>query len=161
MELAIDRQAFVDILTEGKGFKAAAMQPPPGGQWGTPKEMLEELPGYRPDVAANRAEGREIMKKLGYGPDKRLKIKVSTRDVPPYRDPAVILLDQLKEVYIDADLEPVDTAQWYPKVMRKDYTVGLNLTGTMSTTPMPFFTKISPAAASATITPIATRRSTS
>ena len=60
-----------------------------------------------------------------------LRFMVSTRDIPPYRDPAVILLDQLKEIYIDGQLEPVDTAQWYPKVMRKDYTVGLNLTGTL------------------------------
>ena len=70
------------------------------------------------------------MRKLGYGPDKRLTIKVSTRDIPAYRDPAVILLDQLKQIYIDAELEPLDTTQWYPKVMRKDYTVALNLTGT-------------------------------
>jgi peptide/nickel transport system substrate-binding protein len=33
----------------------------------------------------------------------------------------VILLSQLREVYIDAELETVDTAQWYPKVMRKDW----------------------------------------
>ena len=131
MALALDRQAFIDILTEGKGFRAAAMQPPPGGQWGMPQDMLEKLPGYGPDVAANRDEAREIMKKLGYGPDKRLNIKVTTRDIPPYRDPAVILIDQLKEIYIDGELEPVDTTQWYPKVMRKDYTVGLNLTGTL------------------------------
>ena len=131
MALAIDRQAFVDILTTGQGFKAAAMQPPPGGQWGMPKELLEKLPGYGPDVAANRAEAREIMKKLGYGPEKHLAIKVSTRDIPPYRDPAVLLIDQLKEIWVDAELEPVDTAQWYPKVIRKDYTVGLNLTGTL------------------------------
>src|SRR6266436_5215692 len=56
MELVIDRQAFIDIITEGQGFKGAAMQPPPGGQWGMPKEMLEKQPGYAPDVAANRAE---------------------------------------------------------------------------------------------------------
>jgi peptide/nickel transport system substrate-binding protein len=35
----------------------------------------------------------------------------------------------LKEIYIDGELEPVDTVQWYPKVMRGDYAVGLNLTG--------------------------------
>src|SRR5438552_3587308 len=52
-------------------------------------------------------------------------------DVPPYRDPAVILIDQLKEIYIDGELEPIDTAQWYPKVQRKDYAVALNLTGTL------------------------------
>jgi peptide/nickel transport system substrate-binding protein len=130
MALTLDRKSFIDILTEGTGLMAAAMQPPPGGLWGMPKEMLEKLPGYGPDIAKNRAEAREIMKKLGYGPDNRLKVTVSTRDIPPYRDPAVILLDQLKEIYIDAELEPVDTTQWYPKVMRKDYTVALNLTGT-------------------------------
>src|SRR5438477_10516411 len=131
MSLAIDRQAFIDILTEGKGFRAAAMQPPPGGQWGMPLDMLEKLPGYEPDIAGNREKAREMMKKLGYGPDKRMHIKVTTRDVPPYRDPAVILIDQLKGIYIDGELEPVDTVQWYPKVQRKDYAVALNLTGTL------------------------------
>jgi peptide/nickel transport system substrate-binding protein len=130
MALTLDRRAFVDILTMGTGLLAAAMQPPPGGQWGMPKEMLETLPGYGQDVAKNRDEAREIMMRLGYGPEQRLKVKVSTRDIPAYRDPAVILLDQLKEIYIDGELEPVDTAQWYPKMMRKDYTVALNLTGT-------------------------------
>ena len=135
MSLALDRQAFIDILTEGKGFRAAAMQPPPGGQWGMPLEMLEKLPGYGPDVAANRDRAREIMKKLGYGPDKRMNIKITTRDIPPYRDPAVILIDQLKEIYIEGNLEPVDTAQWYPKMQRKDYAVALNLTGTLTDDP--------------------------
>jgi peptide/nickel transport system substrate-binding protein len=36
----------------------------------------------------------------------------------------VLLNSQLKEIYIDADLEIVDTTQWYPKVMRKDFTIG-------------------------------------
>ena len=83
MSLALDRQAFIDILTDGQGFRAAAMQPPPGGQWGTPLEMLEKLPGYGPDVAANRERAREIMNELGYGPDKHLNIRVTTRDIPP------------------------------------------------------------------------------
>jgi peptide/nickel transport system substrate-binding protein len=130
MAMTLDRKAFIDILTDGVGLMAAAMQPPPGGQWGLPQEILQTLPGYDPDIARNRAEAREIMKKLGYGPDHRLEITLSTRDVPPYRDPAVILIDQLKEIYIDAALEPLDTTQWYPRVMRKDYTVALNLTGT-------------------------------
>ena len=85
------------------------MQPAPAGIWGMPPDILQTLPGYNPDVAKNRAEARQIMQKLGYGPDKRLKIKVSTRDLPFYRDPAVILIDQLKEVYIDGELEMIDT----------------------------------------------------
>ena len=127
--LSVDRRAFIDIPTEGKGDIGGAMLPPPEGVWGMPPDLLKTLPGYDPDVPKNRAEARKIMEKLGYGPDKRLAVTVSTRNVPPYRDPAVILIDQLKEIYIDGQLEPIDTAQWLPKVMRKDYTAALNLTG--------------------------------
>ena len=77
----------------------------------------------------NRDAARKLMQKAGYGPDKRLSMKVSTRNIPVYRDPAVILIDQLKEIYIDAELDVVETANWHAKVARKDYSVGLNLTG--------------------------------
>jgi peptide/nickel transport system substrate-binding protein len=129
MAYALDRKAFNDILSEGKSDIGASMLPPPGGVWGMPKEMLETIPGYGPDVAANRAEARRIMEKLGYGANKRLAVKISTRNIPTYRDPAVILIDQLKDVYIDGELEVVETSVWHAKASRKDYIVGLNLTG--------------------------------
>src|SRR5204862_4636277 len=95
--LALDRKAFIDIIGEGQGEIGATMQPPPNGVWGMPAEMLRSLPGYDPDVAKNRAQAQNIMKRLGYGPDKRLPVTVTTRNVAAYRDPAVILIDQLKE----------------------------------------------------------------
>jgi peptide/nickel transport system substrate-binding protein len=127
MALSLDRKAFIDIISEGKGDVGGVMQPPPEGIWGLPPNVLQQLPGYDPDVPKNRSESRQIMQKLGYRPDQRLKIKVSARDIPFYRDAAVILIDQLKEVYIDGELETIDTTNWFPKVMRRDYTVGLNL----------------------------------
>jgi peptide/nickel transport system substrate-binding protein len=127
MALALDRKSFIDILAEGQGDVGGAMQPPPQGVWGMPAEMLRTLPGYDPDVAKNRAEAREIVKKLGYGPEKRFAVTVTTRDAPAYRDPAVLLIDQLKEIYIDGTLNAIDTTQWYPTVMRKDYTVGVTV----------------------------------
>jgi len=124
--LSLDRKAFIDILTQGKGDIGATMLPPPEGLWGMPPEMQATLPGYDPDIAKNRAEARKIMEKLGYGPDKRLALTLSSRNIPAYRDPAVILIDQLKEIYIDAVLEPVETANWFPKIYRKDYTIAIN-----------------------------------
>ena len=67
------------------------------------------------------------MKQAGYGPDKRLKVKVSTRNIATFRDPAVILLDQLKQIYIDSELEVIDTSVYYNRVFKKDYVVALNL----------------------------------
>ena len=129
LSLALDRKSFIDILTEGDGNVGGAMLPPPEGLWGMPPEMLAGLPGYGPDVQKNRAEAKALMEKLGYGPDKRLAIKVATRNIALYRDPAVILIDQLKQIYIDGELDVVETANWYPKIARKDYQIGLNLTG--------------------------------
>jgi peptide/nickel transport system substrate-binding protein len=126
MALSLDRQAFIDILSEGQGGIGGVLQPQPFGLWGMPPELLRELPGYDPDVRKNRTQAREIMEKLGYGPEKRLKIKVTTRDLPTFRDPAVLLIDQLKEVYIDGELEVIDTTVYYPKIQRKDFTVSLN-----------------------------------
>src|SRR5690348_15907005 len=42
---------------------------------------------------------------------------------------SVVLIDQLKSIYIDAELEPVESGAWFAKVARGDYEVGLNLTG--------------------------------
>ncbi len=129
MALALDRKAFVDILFEGQGDIGGTMLPPPQGIWGMPKDRLETIPGYGRDINANREEARKLMQKAGYGPDKRLAVKVSTRNIAEYRDPAVILIDQLKSIYIDGELDVVETANWFPKVARKDYMLGLNLTG--------------------------------
>jgi len=88
------------------------------------------LRGYDPDVEKNRDAAREIMKKLGYGPDKRLAVTVAARNVTAFRDPAVILIDQLKQIYIDGTLNLIDTTQWYPTVMRKDYAIAFTVTET-------------------------------
>jgi len=90
-----------------------------------PPDFLQTLPGYDPNVKKNRTDARQLMEKLSYGPNNRLKIKVSARDLPYLRDTAVILIDQLKQVYIDGELETIDTTNWFPKIMRKDYIVGV------------------------------------
>src|SRR5258707_5004156 len=84
MALSLDRKAFIDILTEGQGAVGGSILPPPDGVWGLPPDVLRNLPGYGPDVAKNRAEAREIMRKIGYGPDNRLAVKLSTRNVEGY-----------------------------------------------------------------------------
>jgi peptide/nickel transport system substrate-binding protein len=127
LTLALDRQAFIDILAEGQGAVGGAVLPPPDGLWGMTPDVLQKLPGYGPDVAKNREDGRALMRKLGYGPDNRLAVKLSTRNVPGYRDAAVVALSQLREVYIDAELEVVDTANYFPRIMRKDYKLAVEV----------------------------------
>ena len=128
MVLTIDRKAFIDIISKGENKQGGAMLPPPQGTWGMTTEFLNTVAGYNPDVKANREKARALMREVGYGPDKRLKMEVATRNVATYRDPAVILIDHLKEIYIDATLKTIETSNWHATVARKDYSVGLNAT---------------------------------
>jgi len=127
--MALDRKSFVDILTQGRGDIGAAMQPLPEGRWGMPDAMRQQLPGYDPDVAKSRQQARAIMVANGFGPSKRLKLKLSTRNLPTYRDASVILIDQLKEIYIDAELDLVETALWVPKLIRREYQMAVSQIG--------------------------------
>lgn len=128
MAIAMDRDAFIKILHNGEAQKGGVMLPPPSGVWGMPDDVLAKAPGYGAP-ADDIKTAQALMKEAGYGPDNRLSVKVSTRNIAIYRDPAVILIDQLKQIYIDAELEVIETSNWHAKVARKDYQVGLNLTG--------------------------------
>jgi len=128
MVLTLDRKSAIDIISKGENRQGGAMSPPPQGVWGFTPEFIGTVAGYNPDVAANRAEARKIMESLGYGPDKRLEVEVSTRNIAGYRDPAVLLIDYLKEIYIDGTLKTIETSNWHATVARKDYQVGLNAT---------------------------------
>jgi len=123
MALRLDRKSFVDILSEGEDKIGGLMLPPQDGVWGMPAEMLKTLPGYDPDVAKSRAEARRFMEKAGYGSDKQLSIKVAARNLSEFRDTSVVLIDQLKQIYIDGELELVETPHWLPRLARKDYRV--------------------------------------
>jgi ABC-type oligopeptide transport system substrate-binding subunit len=56
LALSIDRKAFIDILSDGRGDIGATMLPAPEGVWGVPPDMLKTFPGYDPDIAKNRVE---------------------------------------------------------------------------------------------------------
>ena len=128
MLLSLDRQAFIDILTLGKGKLAVNMMPPPEGIWGMPIEELKTLPSYGDPVVQCEA-ARKIMAQLGYGPNNKLKVKIATRDFNTFRDPAVILVDQLNKIYFDAELDVIESSLWYSRLFKKDYAVALNLAG--------------------------------
>lgn len=129
MVLALDRQAYIDIVSAGKASIAANMMPPPEGVWGMPHDKLVKLPSYGQDVGAQQNDARKIMQNLGYGPANRLKVKVSTRDFSTYRDPAVIFVDQLNKIHFDAELDVIESSIWHNRLTRKDYTVALNTSG--------------------------------
>ena len=129
MSLALDREAFVTILSQGASTISGNMMPPPEGLWGMPKEKLETLTGYSGAIEERRVRARKIMEELGYSAQNKLILKVSTRDLAAYKDAAVIFVDQLNQLHFAAQLEIIESSVWFGRAARQDYWVALNLTG--------------------------------
>ena len=129
--LSLDRDAFINILSQGRFAQGGALVPPPVGSWGvTPEDLAKAgVPGYAGTLEERREEARQIMRELGYSAEKPLRIKLISRDFASYRDPAVILIDHMKTVFIEAELQLLETSQWYNTLPRDTWGIAQNLTG--------------------------------
>jgi peptide/nickel transport system substrate-binding protein len=108
MSLTLDRQAFIDIMGQGNGAIGGAMEPPPDGLWGHARRDAKGPAGLRPRCRAAARRSAADHGELAYGPDKRLAVTVAARNVPPWRDPALILIDQAE----------TDLYRWRPRAGR-------------------------------------------
>ena len=119
MALALDREAFIAILSQGASSVSGNMMPPPEGLWGMPKDKLEALTGYSGTIEQRRALARKIMEELGYSAQKKLSLKVSTRDLASYKDTAVIFVDQLNRLHFAAELDIVESSVWFGRALAR------------------------------------------
>jgi peptide/nickel transport system substrate-binding protein len=128
LSLAIDRADYVKTVHQGAAVVGASMAPKPYGVWGLMDKDLRQLPGYG-KAEENRAQAKKLLAEAGFGPSKPLKVEMGTRAIEIYVNFASFVIDQLKRVGVEATLKQYETAQWHPKVTRRDYEMGANLTG--------------------------------
>ncbi len=128
VSLSIDRRGYIQAVHQGGAVPGATMLPPPWGVWGLNATELAGLPGTG-DPARQKAEARQLLADAGFGPGHPLRIVVSTRVLSMYIDMSSFVIDQLKQVGVEATLEVVESAQWYAKLTRGDYELGANQTG--------------------------------
>jgi peptide/nickel transport system substrate-binding protein len=128
VNLALDRPALIQSVHQGSGIVGGANLPAPFNRWGLTPADMAALPGYG-DAAKNKEQARKLLAEAGYGPGKPLKVSVGTRAVENYVDMAVWVIAQLREVGIEGVLEQFETGVWHPKITRKEFQIGTNLTG--------------------------------
>jgi peptide/nickel transport system substrate-binding protein len=128
ISLAVDRKGYIQAGRQGAAITGGIMLPKPWGVWGLPQAEQAKLPGFG-DPAKQKAEAKKLLAEIGYGSSKPLKVTVSTRAIPTYVDIASYVIDQLRQVGIDATLEQVETGVWHAKMTRREFDVAVNLTG--------------------------------
>jgi peptide/nickel transport system substrate-binding protein len=104
------------------------MVPKPYGVWGLLDKDLAALPGYgsAPDM---KAQARKLLAEAGITAQNPLKVEMATRAIAIYIDMASYVINELKQVGIEATLKQIETAQWHATATRGDYQIGANLTG--------------------------------
>jgi len=125
----IDRRALIQAVHQGGAVVGAGLAPKPWGFWGIGEKDLAGLPGYGAKPAEEKAAARKLMAEAGFKPDKPLKVEIVTRAIAIYVDMASFVINELKQIGIDATLRQIETAQWHAMATRGDYQIGANLTG--------------------------------
>jgi peptide/nickel transport system substrate-binding protein len=125
---AIDRRGLVQAVHQGGAAVGASLAPKPSGVWGLIEKDLLALPGYgKPQDM--KAQARKILAEMGITPQKPLRVEMATRAIAIYVDMASYVINELKQVGIEAALKQIETAQWHATATRGDYQIGANLTG--------------------------------
>jgi peptide/nickel transport system substrate-binding protein len=125
--LALDRNKFVEA-TLGEGRLGGIMSSPPYGTWGLSPEQLEAVPGMGKDGERSRAEARKLMAEAGYGPKKPLKATLILRIDSGTRGQTgtAILADQLRSIYIEGDVQPMEYSMYVGAMMKGAYAMGFH-----------------------------------
>ncbi|MGH7353544.1 MAG: ABC transporter substrate-binding protein [Candidatus Rokuibacteriota bacterium] len=126
---AIDRRALVRAVHQGAAAVGASLAPKPHGVWGLLDKDLLAQPGYGADPATEKDKARKLLAEAGITKDKPLRVEMVTRAIAIYVDMASFVINELKQVGIEASLKQVETAQWHAMATRGDYQIGANLTG--------------------------------
>src|SRR5216117_1711137 len=126
----IDRRALIRAVHQGGAVIGAGLAPKPWGFWGLGEKDLLGLPGYGAKPAEEKALAKKLMAEAGFTPDKPLKVEIVTRAIAVYVDMASFVINELKQIGIEATLKQIETAQWHAMATRGDYQIGANLTGT-------------------------------
>jgi peptide/nickel transport system substrate-binding protein len=125
---AVDRRALIQAAHQGGAVVGASMAPRPQAFWGVGQKELLALPGYG-KAADEKSKARKLMAEAGYSPQKPLQVEMVTRAIAIYVDMASFVINELKQIGIEATLKQIETAQWHATATRGEYQIGANLTG--------------------------------
>jgi peptide/nickel transport system substrate-binding protein len=124
----IDRRALIQAVHQGGGVPGVSLAPKPYGAWGLLETDLPTLPGYG-KPADEKAKARKLLADAGYSPQNPLRVEMVTRNISVYVTMASFVINELKQIGIEASLKQIETAQWHPLATRGDFQIAANLTG--------------------------------
>ena len=110
LNLAIDRWGGSQALSRISTMGPVGGSVRPGSDLSATREEMQRWPGYRPDMAANRAEARRLLQEAGVP---NLRFTLTNRSIAPYVTTGVFLIDQWRQIGVQVEHAQVELAAWY------------------------------------------------
>ena len=108
LSLAIDRKTGAQVIGQFVSMSLPGGFMRPGTPWALPDADLAKLPGFSPDVAANRAQAKKLLAEAGV---RDLKLTMLNR--PPYPMFGVFLADQFRQVGVTLTQTQPENARFF------------------------------------------------
>jgi peptide/nickel transport system substrate-binding protein len=127
LSLAVDRWGAAEKLQKTTFLKYVGGVMRPGSSMATPESELVTLPGFGRDVAAARAEARQLLAEAGV---RDLKLTLLVRDIPmPHYAGADLLADSWRQIGVVTTEKKLGIFDWQKEVDAGDFDVALDFSG--------------------------------
>jgi peptide/nickel transport system substrate-binding protein len=121
LTLAIDRWGGSQALGKVTLIKGVSGTFRPGAEWSLPKEELEKMPGFWPDIEKSRAEAKRLLAEAGHP---NLKVKLVNRTIDqPFIPAGIYAVDQWRRIGVTAEHAPLETKLWFAAMEAGDFDV--------------------------------------
>ena len=104
MSYALDRQTLINVVFNGQA-QVSTMMPPAMGHWSLGADSFD-LYQFNLDKA------KELMEAAGYSDSNRLSLKLAAGLMDSLRQAAVVIQQQLSEIYIDVEITNLESGEY-------------------------------------------------
>jgi len=127
LSLAIDRWGAAEQLQDTTFLKYVGGVMRPGSSMATPESELVEIPGFSRDIAASRAEAKQLLSEAGV---RNLKLSLLVRDIPmPHYAGANLLVESWNAIGVTATQDKRNIFDWQKQVEAGSYDVAQDFSG--------------------------------
>lgn len=105
MSLAVDRPAIIDYVYNGEATVSTFLAPAMG-HW------VWDAVSQSPLYTKNIEEAKRLMEEAGYSDSNRMTLTMAAGLLDSIRDTAVVLQQQLKEIYIDVEISNLESGEY-------------------------------------------------
>ncbi len=133
--MSIDHEDALRVIYAGAGVVGGLLPP---GKWGLPAEELANIPGYGPDVEANRAAARALLAEAGF-PNGFQTTLTARKATATHEARAVYLADTFSKIGVNVNIQLHESAAYLDLMARGDFEIATNILSSVADDPDSLF----------------------